>query len=123
MKKLIVILTVAAFAGLISLPTTAADAKPATEPKAPATRAIPFSGKIASVDKQAKTIKVGGRVFQVTSTTRFIKDNKPATFEDAKADEEVGGAYREGDDKKLNLVSLRIGPKPAAAPKKDAPAK
>ena len=123
MKKLIIALTVAAFAILSSLPTTAADAKPAAEPKAAAPRSLPFSGKIASLDKVAKTVTVGERVFHVTSTTRFIKDAKPATFEDAKVGEEVGIAYREGEDKKLNLVSLRIGPKPAVVPKKETPAK
>jgi len=127
MKQLILALTLAAFAAITTLPSPAADANPAAEPKAaPAARAVPFNGKIDSVDKQAKTIKVGERVFNVTSTTRIIKDNKPATLDDAKAGDEVGGAYREGADKKLNLVTLRVGPKPAApgaAPKKDVPAK
>lgn len=123
MKKLILALTVAACAALTTLPVTAADAKPVAEPKAAPARATPFKGTIAALDKQAKTIKVGERVFQVTSTTRFIKENKPATLDDAKVGDEVGGAYREGDDKKLNLVSLRIGPKPEAVPKKEAPAK
>jgi hypothetical protein len=127
MKQLILALTLAAFAAITTLPSPAADAKPAAEPKAaPAARAVPFNGKIDSVDKLAKTIKVGERVFNVTSTTRIIKDNKPATLDDAKAGDEVGGAYREGADKKLNLVTLRVGPKqaaPGATPKKDAPAK
>lgn len=130
MKKFLIILAVAALAALTTSPTVAADAKPAADAKATAAaRALPFNGKIAAVDKQAKTVKVGERVFQVTSTTRLTKDNKTTTLDDAKVGEEVGGSYREGDDKKLNLVSLRIGPKPDApakkdaAPKKDAPAK
>ncbi|MCX8092524.1 MAG: hypothetical protein N3I86_16610, partial [Verrucomicrobiae bacterium] len=45
-------------------------AEKAAEKKAAAGRAIPFHGKIAAVDKDAKTIKVGNRVFQVTSETR-----------------------------------------------------
>ena len=118
MKKLIIALMVAAIAAVSTLPLAAADDK-----AAPAARALPLSGKIAAVDKQAKTVKVGERVFQVTATTRIIKDNKPATLDDAKVGDEVGISYREGDDKKLNLVSLRVGPKPDAAPKKDAPAK
>lgn len=123
MKKIIIAFTIAAFATVSTLPVTAADAKPAADAKAAPARHIPFNGKIAAVDKQAKTIKVGERVFQVTATTRITKDGKEAKLDDAKVGEEVGGAYREGDDKKLNLVSLRIGPKPDAAPKKDAPAK
>ena len=123
MKRLIIALSIAAFAAIGTLPIRAADDKPATEPKAPPTRSLPFRGKIDSVDKQAKTVKVGERVFQITSDTRIMKDGKPATLDDAKAGEEVGGAYREGSDKKLNLVSLRLGARPEAAPKKNEPAK
>ena len=115
MKKLIIAAIVTAFAVVSTLPVTAADAKPAD--KAPAARAIPFRGKIASVDKQAKTIKVGERTFQVTSDTRIMKAGKPATLDDATVGEEVGGAYREGADKKLNVVSLRIGARPTPAAK------
>ena len=120
MKKLILALAIAAFAVAGTLPLAAADAKPAA---APAGRALVFNGKIDSVDKQAKTVKIGERVFHVTSTTRIIKDSKPATLEDAKAGDEVAGQYRESDDKMLNLVSIRLGPKSGASPKKDAPAK
>ena len=106
MKKFIIALTVAAFAALTPLSTADADAKPAAEPKAAAPgRVIPFNGKIAAADKQAKTITVGERVFQVTSTTRFTKDGKPATLDDAKTGEEIGGAYREGDDKKKDRLA------------------
>ena len=123
MKKLINLIAVTAFVLLAGWPVTAADVKPAAEPKAALARPLPLSGKIAALDQQAKTIKIGDRVFHLTSTTRIIRDNKPATFEDAKVGEEVGISYRETDDKKLNLVSLRLGPKPEAKPKKEAPAK
>jgi hypothetical protein len=119
MKKLLIAVIVAAFAAVSTLPITAADdAKPADKKEAPA-RAIPFRGKVAAVDKQAKTFKVGERTFQITSDTRIMKAGKPATLEDAAVGEDVGGAYREGADKKLNVVSLRIGPRPDAAPKND----
>ncbi len=127
MKKLILILTVAVLAATSTLPLIAADNKPAEKKEAPAkdapARALPFRGKIGAVDKQAKTIKVGERTFQVTADTKINKAGKPATLDDATIDEEVGGSYREGADKKLNLVSLRIGARPDAAPKKEAPAK
>ena len=96
MKKFIIALTIAAFAAISTSTATAADAKPAAEPKATPGRAIPFNGKIALMDKQAKTVKVGERVFQVTSTTRITKDNKPATLDDAKVGEEVGGPIAKG---------------------------
>jgi hypothetical protein len=119
MKKLIISILIAAFAATAALPVMAADEKPAKE-AAPAARAIPFRGKIAAVDKSAKTIKVGERTFHVTSDTRIVKAGKPATLDDATVGEDVGGAYRESEDKKMNLVSLRVGARPDA-PKKDAP--
>lgn len=127
MKNLILILTVATLAATSTLPLVAADNKVPGKKEAPAKdalpRALPFRGKIGAVDKQSKTIKVGERTFQVTSDTKINKAGKAATLDDASVDEEVGGSYREGANKKLNLVSLRIGARPDAAPKKDAPAK
>ena len=118
MKKLIVSILVAVFATAVTLPAMAADEKPAEKKAAPAARAVPFRGKIGAVDKQAKTVKVGERTFQITSDSRIIKAGKPATLDDATVGEEVGGAYREGEDKKLNVVTLRIGARPEA-PKQD----
>ena len=120
MKKLIISILIAAFAATAALPVMAADEKPAKKEAAPAARAVPFRGKIAAVDKSAKTIKVGERTFHVTSDTRIVKAGKPATLDDATVGEDVGGAYRESEDKKMNLVSLRVGARPEA-PKKDAP--
>lgn len=117
MRNLILALAVLAVACGSLSPVTAADEKPKTEQKV--NRSLPFHGKLDAVDKQAKTIKVGDRTFQVLAETKIAKAGKPATLNDAKAGEEVAGAYREGADKKLNLVSLRIGPKPDAAPKKE----
>lgn len=127
MKNFILILTVATLAATSTLRLSAADNKTPDKKEAPAKdtlpRALPFRGKIGAVDKQAKTIKVGERTFHVTSDTKINKAGKAATLDDASVDEEVGGSYREGTDKKLNLVSLRIGARPNAEPKKDAPAK
>ena len=36
-------------------------------------------------------------------------------LDDAAVGEDVGGQYREDSDKKLNVVSLRIGPRPDPA--------
>ena len=66
MKTLLTSIIIAAFAATVALPVNAQDAKPAEKKETPA-RAIPFRGKIASVDKQAKTVKVGERTFQITS--------------------------------------------------------
>jgi len=121
MRRTLTSFVVAAFVALSTvstLPLVAADDKPADKKEAPA-RPIPFRGKIAAVDKQAKTIKVGERTFQITSDTRIMKAGKPATLEDASVGEDVGGQYRESADKKLNVVSLRVGPRPDAPPKQD----
>lgn len=113
MKKFLVSILVAVFTATVALPVVAADDKPAEKKEAPA-RAIPFRGKIASVDKQAKTVKIGERTFHITADSKINKAGKPATLDDATVGEEVGGQYREGADKKLNVVSLRIGPRPDA---------
>src|SRR5437868_1540907 len=43
----------------------------------------PFHGKLAKVDKVAKTITVGKRSFQITSETKLKKTGgKPATLDD-----------------------------------------
>jgi hypothetical protein len=111
MKQLLVLLIIGAFSVTALLPARAAEAKPG-ERKEAATRAIPFRGKIASLDKQANTLKVGERTFQISSDTKIVKAGKPASLDEAAIGEDVGGSYREGADKKLNLVSLRIGAKP-----------
>jgi hypothetical protein len=118
MKTLIIAVLVGFAAATVPL-SHGADEKPAVEKKSAAPRALPFGGKVAAVDKQAKTVTVGKRTFHVTPDTRIMKAGKPATLEDATVGETVGGSYREGEDKKLNLVSLRIGPRPEAPKKED----
>lgn len=77
-------------------------------------RAMVFRGKIDAVDKTAKSIKVGERVFSITSETKFTKAGKPATFGDAVVGEEIAGTYRIAETGALNASSLRFGPKPEA---------
>jgi hypothetical protein len=80
------------------------------------TDAYPFNGKIASVDKTAKTVTLQGkekaRVIQITPDTRITKLGKPATLDDATAGEIVGGQVRRTAEGKEAAVSLRIGPAP-----------
>jgi hypothetical protein len=113
MKKVIVSIMLAVLAATSTVSTFAADAKPAAEKKEAKPRALPFAGKIDALDPEAKTIKIGERVFHVTADTKITKGGNPATLADAKAGDQVGLSYRE-TDKKLNLVSVRIGPKPDA---------
>jgi hypothetical protein len=58
---------------------------------------------------------VGKRTFQITSETKIKKGGKPATLDDGVVGEDVGGYYHNGEDGKLNAVSVRFGPKPSAA--------
>lgn len=115
MKKRLIIYLITIITSLGINTLQAADQKPnAAEKdsgKKAAAKHVPFHGTIDSIDKAAKTIKVGERTFVATAETKFTKAGKPAAFDDAKVGEEVGGSY-EANAGKLTLMSLRIGPKP-----------
>jgi hypothetical protein len=84
--------------------------------KAPKKQGVfPFRGKVNAVDKTAKTVTVGERVFQVTSDTKLMKAGKPVKLDDVAVGDEVGGSYRKADDGKLVAQMIRFGPKPEAA--------
>jgi hypothetical protein len=74
-------------------------------------RVLPFHGKIKAVDNSAKTISVGEMTLQVTSESKILKTGKPATFQDAAVGDNVAGSYRKNTDGKMDVISLRIGPK------------
>ena len=91
--------------------------KAAPEQKEPAekkSRAIPFSGNIAAIDKNAKTITVGKRTLQITSETKLQKADKPATVADGAVGEYVTGSYNKADDGKLLAHSVYFGGKTKA---------
>lgn len=72
---------------------------------------LPARGKLVSVDKTAKTITVGKRIFHVTAETKLEKAGKPATLDDAVAGEAVGISYK-NEGGKLMALTLRFGPPP-----------
>ena len=74
--------------------------------------AHPFRGKLAAVDKTAKTITIGKSVYYITSATRIKKNGKDATLEDGIVGEEVTGYAKPMDDGKMAASSLTFGPKP-----------
>ena len=102
--------------------TPAADA---TKPEKPG-KGGPFHGKLAALDKVAKTITVGKRTFQITSETRIKKAGKPATLDDGVVGETVSGYQKPAADGKLMATTVNFGPKPAPQesekPKAAAPA-
>ena len=114
--RIAVLSLLAAAIAVVSTQTLAQEKKekPAVQKKdAPkGERGIPFHGKITAVNKAAKTVTVGERVFQVTSDTKIKKLGKPATLNDGVVGEDIGGTYIKGDNGKLTAKSLRFGPKP-----------
>jgi hypothetical protein len=128
MKKDMLRITIAGLlsAAVLFAPVAgSAQDKPKDSPEkkeAPSERTIPFRGKVAAIDKTAKTVTVGERVFHISSTTRVEKDGKPAALADGVVGEQVTGSYTKGDDGKLTAKLIRFNPKPAAGekpPKKD----
>ena len=71
----------------------------------------PFHGKLAAVDKTAKTIKVGQSTYQITSATKITKAGKPATLEDGGVDEPVSGFVKPTEDGKMAATTVRFGAK------------
>ena len=73
--------------------------------------AHPFRGKLAELDKVAKTITVGQSVYQITSATKITKDGKPATLEDGVVGEQVTGYAKPAEDGKMAAASVKFGGK------------
>jgi azurin len=101
---------------------SSADKKePAEKKQAP----IPFHGNIVTLDKGARTITIGKRIFHVTSETKIFKSDKPATFADGVVGDYVTGSYTKADDGKIIAHSVYFGgkSKSSTAEKKKEPAK
>ncbi|MGO8676413.1 MAG: hypothetical protein ACLQVX_11160 [Limisphaerales bacterium] len=101
-------------------PTQAAADKKAAPAKKRANG--PFRGKLAAVDKVAKTITVGKRTFHITPQTKLLKAGAPATLDDAVVGERVTGGFKTADGGQLNATKVTFGPKAEdpAAKKADA---
>lgn len=87
---------------------------------------IPFHGNIVTLDKSARTLTIGKRIFQVTSDTKIFKSDKPATFADGVVGDYVTGSYHKTDDGKLVAHSIYFGGKSGGkgtAEKKKEPTK
>jgi hypothetical protein len=82
-------------------------------------RAVPFRGKIASVDTTAKTFSLAGkdstRVIKITDQTRIMKQGAEATMNDIVADAEVRGSYWKKEDGSLEARNVKVGPFDATA--------
>lgn len=85
--------------------------------------AHPFRGKLAAVDKLAKTITVGKSVYHVTSETKIKKGDKPALLEDGVVGEPVSGYAKPMEGGKMFASSVNFGPKAESANAKKSPKK
>ena len=98
-----------------------AEKKSSTEKKESTAKnqnSIPFKGNIVTLDKNARTLTVGKRTFQVTSETKIFKSDKPATFADGVVGDYVTGSYKKSEDGKLIAHSVYFGGKTHTADKK-----
>ena len=75
---------------------------------------IPFRGTVAGVDTNAMTLAIGKRTFDITSQTRIFKNGEPAILSDLVVGDKVGGAYKKGENGKLEARTIRVGEKKAA---------
>lgn len=76
----------------------------------------PFHGKLAALDKTAKTITVGKRTFLITSESKISKGGKPAQLADGVVGEEVSGYVKPTDSGKLVATTVHFGPKTETKP-------
>ena len=94
-------------------PADSATAAPVLAASPAKQRAIPYRGKIASVDGSAKTFTITGkeksRTFKITDRTILTKAGQPATMKDVVADEEVRGSYWKMDDGTLEAKTVKLG--------------
>jgi len=70
-----------------------------------------FRGTLSAVDTNAMTLTVETRTFVITSDTKITKNGQPATLGDGVVGQPVSGAYKTGDDGKLNARTVRFGAK------------
>ena len=85
-------------------------------PKITKSKPLPFTGKLGTVDKVAKTITLDektkpGRTFEVDSETRIMKNGKPATLDDGVVGEHVRGSFTKSADGKLEAHTISFGAK------------
>lgn len=77
---------------------------------------IPFHGKLAAVDANARTLTVGNRTFQVTADTKIFNNGEPATLSDGVVGGPVRGAYQKTEAGLLEAVTVHFGAKPGEKP-------
>ena len=91
--------------------TNAPAAAPDQTTPPPAKHKLVFRGTLSAVDTNAMTLTVETRTFVITSDTKITKNGQPATLSDGVVGQPVSGAYKTGDDGKLNATTVHFGAK------------
>ncbi len=74
---------------------------------------LPYRGKLAAVDKTARSFTVGKRIFYVTAETKLSKNSQPVRLDQLVVGELVTGSYIQGADGKLLATTVYVGGKNA----------
>jgi len=74
-------------------------------------KGLVFKGTVGAIDTNAMTLTVETRTFVITSDTKIMKNGQPATLSDGVVGQPVSGAYKTGDDGKLDATTVRFGAK------------
>ncbi len=86
----------------------------AASPAAKAPHALPFHGKVGTVDAKAKSFTVPGKekeqTYKIVSTTVITKAGQPGTIKDVVANEEVRGSFLKSTDGTNEVKTLKVGP-------------
>ena len=99
---------------VLSRAQDAATNAPAMDGAAPKAKkkggALPFHGKIVTIDAASSTLTVGELTLTVTSKSKITSTNAvPATLADFKVGDSVSGAYKKGKDGALTVTTLHLG--------------
>jgi len=80
----------------------------------------PFRGKVGAIDVEKWTLTVTTkntkRVFPVSKKAKIVKAGKPAQLKDGKVGEDVAGYVKKLEGDKVEITSIRFGPKPETPP-------
>ena len=82
---------------------------------------LPFRGKVTAVDKTARTLTVGKRVFNLTKETKLLKGSTDARFEEFAVGDLVTGSYTKAPDGRLLARKVYLGGKNAPSSKPKQP--
>lgn len=104
------------FANPSPTPSPSPSASPAVK-----ARPFPFESVIVSIDKEARTFRIGKKTIRqihVLPETKISKaeGGNAATFEALAPGMEIRGSVRKRSDAELDAVSLNYGPKPVPSP-------